>query len=425
MREIGIILRREFMERIRTRAFLYGTALFPLFMGAIIVLPQLGENGDRSDRRIAIVDETGTAAGPALERVLTTLSEEQEYPYNYIVERIDGSYGEHRQDLMQRVLNGELDGYVVLPSDVASTDTVLYRARNITNRTLLRDVGQAASAAVQAERLGRSGIAPDELVELFQRVEVDEAEITERGEEGRGAATTFWFAYMVAFLVYFMVAFYGVTVMRSVLEEKMNRISEVMVSSVRSVDLMLGKILGVSGAAMLQVGIWAVLGLIATGGGAYLPRLLGLPTGALASLAVPPGQVALLLSFFLLGFLMFASIYAALGAAMTTEQEAQSMQILVLVPLFTPLLFIGAITNEPSGTLSTALSLIPLCAPIAMPMRLATAPVPMSHIALSLAFLAVGVLVVAWVGGRVYRIGILSTGTRPSLRELGKWLREA
>jgi ABC-2 type transport system permease protein len=221
------------------------------------------------------------------------------------------------------------------------------------------------------------------------------------------------------------VAFYGVTVMLSVLEEKMNRISEVMVSSVRSIDLMLGKILGVSGAALLQVGLWAVLGLIATGGGAYLPRLLGLPSDILASFAVPFGQVVLLLSFFLLGFLMFASIYAALGAAMTTEQEAQSMTMLVLVPLFVPLLFIGPITNEPNSALPTALSLIPFCAPIAMPMRLATAPVPVEQIALSLALLALGVIVVAWVGGRVYRIGILSTGTKPSWRELGKWLREA
>jgi ABC-2 type transport system permease protein len=358
-------------------------------------------------------------------QVLRTLSKDEDYPYNYIPERIEGTYAEHRAELMRRVLDEELDGYVVIPADVVTTDTILYRARNIANRTLLRDVGQAASAAVQAERLSRSGIAPSELVDLLERVHVDEAEVTQRGEEGRGAATTFWFAYMAAFLVYFMVAFYGVTVMRSVLEEKMNRISEVMVSSVRSIDLMLGKILGVSGAALLQVGIWGLLGLIATGGGAYLPRLLGIPSEILASFTVPFGQVVLLLAFFLLGFLMFASIYAALGAAMTTEQEAQSMTMLVLVPLFVPLLFIGPITNEPSGALATALSLIPFCAPIAMPMRLATAPVPAEQIALSLALLAVGVLVVAWVGGRVYRIGILSTGTKPSWREFAKWLREA
>jgi ABC-2 type transport system permease protein len=290
---------------------------------------------------------------------------------------------------------------------------------------MLRDVGQAASAAVQAERLSRSGIAPNQLMDLLTRVTVDEAEITASGEEGRSAESTFWFAYIVAFMVYFMVAFYGVTVMRSVLEEKMNRISEVMVSSVRSIDLMLGKILGVSAAAMVQVGIWAIFALIVTGGGAYLPNLLGLPTEILGSLSVPLPRLGLLLSFFLLGFLLYSSIYAAMGAAMTTEQEAQATQMLVLVPLFIPLLFVGPITNDPTGTLARVLSIVPFCAPIAMPMRLATVNVPALEILLSLGLLALGVVAVAWVGGRVYRIGILSTARRPSLAEVGKWLKGA
>lgn len=426
MREIRIIMRREFRERIRTRAFLYGTALFPIFMGAIFILPRLGNNSsERQERTVAIVDETGSAAGPALAQVLRNLSDDPDYSIDYQVEQVDGPYEQRRVELNERLVSSDLDAYVVIPADVVTSDTILYRARNISNRTMLRDVGQAASAAVQAERLGRSGIRPDDLIGLLKRVSVDQAEITESGETGRSAESTFWFAYIVAFMVYFMVAFYGVTVMRSVLEEKMNRISEVMVSSVRSIDLMLGKILGVSGAAILQVGIWVVLGFIATGGGAYLPGLLGLPTEVIGSLAVPPGRLALLLSFFLLGFLLFSSIYAAMGAAMTTEQEAQSVQMLVLVPLFVPLLAVGSITNDPNGTLATILSIVPFCAPIAMPMRLATISVPPLQIALSVILLALGVVAVAWIGGRVYRVGILSTGRKPSLSELGNWLKDS
>ena len=426
MRDVGIIFRREFLERIRTRAFLYGTALFPVFLGAVFILPgMLGGGGERRDRRIGIVDETATAAGPALAQVLRTLSDDPEYSINYIVEQIPGPFAERREELNARVIGEELDAYVVIPAGVATSDTILYRARTISNRTMLRDVRQAASAAVQAERLATSGIAPNELMGLLRRVAVDEAEITEQGEQGRSAESTFWFAYIIAFMVYFMVAFYGVTVMRSVLEEKMNRISEVLVSSVRSIDLMLGKILGVSAAAMLQVGIWALLAMIATGGGAYLPRLLGVPAGVMDAFTVPAGMLLLLLAFFLLGFLLYASIYAAMGAAMTTEQEAQSVQMVVLVPLFVPLLFVGVITNEPGGALATVLSMIPFCAPIAMPMRLATFRVPTIEIAACIALLAVTVLAVSWIGGRIYRIGILATGRRPSLREIGKWLREA
>ena len=426
MREIGIILRREFLERIRTRAFLYGTALFPLFLGAVFIVPTLVDgSSDRTDRHVVVIDETGSAAGAALVQVLRTLSDDPDYAVDYDVELLAGPFAQRRDSLNAGILAGDLDAYVVIPENVIASDTILYRAGTISNRTMLRDIGQAATAAVQAERLATSGIQPNELMGLLRRVTVNEAEITETGEEGRSAETTFWFAYIVAFMVYFMVAFYGVTVMRSVLEEKMNRISEVMVSSVRSVDLMLGKILGVSGAAMLQVGIWAIIALIATGRGAYLPRMLGLPSELLGGFSVPPAMLGLLLSFFLFGFLLYASIYAAMGAAMTTEQEAQSVQMIVLVPLFIPLIFVGAITNEPGGTLATALSLIPFCAPIAMPMRLATIRVPAIEIALSLALLGVCVAAVAWIGGRIYRIGILSTGRKPSLAELGKWLRDA
>lgn len=427
MREIRIIMRREFLERVRTRAFFWGTILFPIFMALIFILPRLSgnETGAPERRTVAIVDETGSTAGAALAQVLRSLSEEEGNRYHYQVEMVQGRHADVGADLNARVLDGGLDAYVVLSANVILSDTILYRARNIGNRTMLRDVGQAASAAVQAERLARSGIAPNQLMDLLERVTVDEAEVTEQGIRGRTAESTFWLAYIIAFMVYFMVAFYGVTVMRSVLEEKMNRISEVMVSSVRSTDLMLGKILGVSGAALLQVGIWVFIGVVATGGGAYLPGLLGMESGVLDALRVPAGLLLLLLSFFLLGFLLFASIYAALGAAVTTEQEAQAMQMLVLVPLFVPLLFVGPITNEPSGTLAIVLSLIPFCAPIAMPMRLAGSPVPAAQIAVSLGMLVLAVVIVAWAGGRVYRIGILSTGQKPTLAELRRWLTEA
>lgn len=449
MREMSIIVRREFQERIRTRAFLYGTALFPVFMGAIFVIPMLGRDGTRTERNIAIVSEPGSAAGFAMAQVLQHLSSDPDYPHDYRVEQVQQPIAEVRQELNERVLAEELDGYVVLPAirraglspedlqaaigaatggqpaERPPADTVYYRARNIGNTGILRDVRQAATAAVQSERLASTGIAPGELVGLLRGVTLDEAEITTQGEEGRGAGATFFVAYIVAFLVYFMVAFYGVTVMRSVLEEKMNRISEVMVSSVRATDLLMGKILGVSAAAVLQVGIWMLLAAIATGGGAYLPRMLGLPDEIFASFTIELGPALLLLGFFLLGFLLYSSVYAAMGAAMTTEQEAQATQMLVLVPLFVPLLFVAAITSDPNGTLATTLSLIPLCAPIAMPMRLAITPVPASQLALSLALLAVSVVAVAWIGGRIYRIGILSTGRKPTWGELAMWLRGA
>ena len=133
----------------------------------------------------------------------------------------------------------------------------------------------------------------------------------------------------------------------------------------------------------------------------------------------------LLFLFFLLGFFLYASVFATVGAAVTSEQEAQSVQFIALIPLIAPLMFLESILNAPLGRTATTLGLIPLTAPIAMPMRMASTPVPRIEIAVSLAFLVIGIAVVAWIAGKIYRVGILSTGKRPSLPELARWIRSA
>lgn len=420
-RETRIIIHREYMERVRTRAFIIGTLIFPLFLAGILILPSMVE-GRGGERTLVLVDDTEAAIGTAMSLVLTRATESDE-DYRYTVEHVTGTIDEHRAGLTARMNTEEIDGYVVLPRDVVETNLIQYRARNIANRQVLRDVTRAASGAVTAERLRRTGIQLDDLTSLLTPVRVEEAEVRAGGEEGRGAASTFFFAYIVAFLIYFMVAFYGMSVLRSVLEEKTTRISEVMVSSVRASQLMLGKILGVSAAALLQVGIWIGLIVMATRVD-YLAELFRIPEG-LRYLTIEPMALGLFITFFMLGFLLYAALFAALGAAVTSEQEAQSFQLLLMLPLFVPMLFLGQITNEPLGPLATVLGIVPLSAPIAMSMRVATAPIPAAQIAGTIGLLVVTVALMAWLAGKIYRIGILSTGRRPSMRELARWLRQA
>jgi ABC-2 type transport system permease protein len=288
-----------------------------------------------------------------------------------------------------------------------------------------RAIREAASRAAQGERLREAGLDGAEVASLIRAVTVDGAQVTASGEAGRDAESTFWFAYIVAFLIYFMTVIYGVNVMRSVLEEKTNRIAEVMVSSVKASHLMLGKVLGVSAAALAQVAIWAAIITVVATQSNVISNAIGLPPGALDAFTIDPVTGLLFVAFFITGFLLFSAIFAAVGAAMTSEQEAQSTQIFVMMPLILPLLFLGVITNEPMSPMSTALGLIPFTAPIAMPMRMATTPIPAGQIALSLLFLALAVALVAWLAGKIYRIGMLATGKRPSIGELARWLREA
>jgi ABC-2 type transport system permease protein len=222
-----------------------------------------------------------------------------------------------------------------------------------------------------------------------------------------------------------MTTLYGVAVMRSVLEEKTNRIAEVLMSTIRASHLMAGKIIGVGSAAVAQVLIWvAILAVVVTqshrfGGG------FTLPDPVLQALQVDPLTGALLFLFFLLGFFLYASIFAMVGASVTSEQEAQSVQFIALIPLITPMMFLESILNAPLGRTATTLGIVPFTAPIAMPMRMASTHVPGIEIATALGLMVVGIVVVSWVAGKVYRVGILSTGKRPSLRELARWVRSA
>jgi ABC-2 type transport system permease protein len=171
-----------------------------------------------------------------------------------------------------------------------------------------------------------------------------------------------------------------------------------------------------------QVIIWMIiLTLLATQSQRLGSRFV-LPDSVMQALRVEPQTGVLLFLFFLLGFFLYASIFATVGASVTSEQEAQSVQFIALLPLISPLLFLESILNAPLGRTATTLGLIPFTAPIAMPMRMASSPVPPLEIAVSLVLLVCAVVVVAWVAGKIYRVGILSTGKRPTLGELGRWI---
>ncbi|MEN8374366.1 MAG: ABC transporter permease [Gemmatimonadota bacterium] len=421
MREILIVLQREFLERVRSRAFLIGTLAFPLLFIALMAMPAMVE--DRAEqRRIVVVDDAPAGVGERFEQILTA-EREDGAANSYDVERTGGTFADRREELNARVLDETIDGWVALPAGVLEDNLIHFRASNIANRTVLRDLRNAASQAVQSVRLERAGLDVAEIASLVRSVDVDEAQITASGEEGGGAFSTFFFAYGVTFLIYFITFFYSLAVMRSVLEEKTNRISEVLVSSVPASRLLAGKIMGVSAAAILQVGIWVGIVTLAVSRSDTLIERFGIPAEVFAAMSIDPLTLAQFLSFFLLGFVLYSSLFAGLGAAVTSEHEAQSYQFILLIPLILPLLFLSAITGEPTGRIATTLGLIPFTAPIAMPMRIASAPIPAWQIAGSLLGILLAATVVAWIAGKIYRVGMLATGRKASLRDLRRWLR--
>lgn len=423
MHDVLLIIRREFRERVASRSFLIGTLIFPLLMIGLILLPRfIGSSG--TERTFALVNEGPAEVGAAFAAALTRPPESRE-ENTYRIVPVEGVLDRVRESLVARVRGKELDGYIVLPRDVLESGTIMFRARNAGSFAVMRDLRAAASRAVQGERIRRAGINLSAVAALIAPARVDEARITTRGEERGGALSTFLTAYVVAFLIYLMTTLYGVAVMRSVLEEKTNRIAEVLVSTIRAPHLMAGKIIGVGSAAVVQVMIWAAIMIVVMTQSRRLGDRFALPDTVAQALNVEPRTGVLLFLFFLFGFLLYASIFAMVGASVTSEQEAQSVQFLALIPLITPLLFMQSILNAPLGPTATTLGLVPFTAPIAMPMRMASTPVPGEQIAASLVLLACGIGVVAWLAGKIYRVGILSTGKRPTLAELARWVRSA
>ncbi|MBA2243953.1 MAG: ABC transporter permease [Gemmatimonadetes bacterium] len=423
MSEIWIVIQREFLERVRTKSFVLGTILLPLFVAGVVILPaMLRPSG--GERTLVVVDEAPAGVADRMIEVLSAPRASADET-TFTVERVAGPVEGVREQLNARVLAEEIDGYVWLPADVVERGSVVYRARDVGSIGVNREVQRAATDAVRAVRLRESGIAPAQIAALVQPVELETARITRRGEEGAGEMATLGFSYIVGFLIYMMIILYGQNVMRSVLEEKTNRIVEVIISSMKASHLVAGKLLGVCAVAVLQVAIWMLFMVGVVTQSNLLERRLGVPVDALRAVSIEPLVGLALIGFFLLGFLLFGALFAAVGAAVSSEQEAQQMVAVVLVPLFVPLLFMLPVLTDPMGTTATTLGMIPFTAPMVMPMRMGATAIPTAQILGSLALLALTVLLVTWMVGKVYRVGILSTGKRPSLRELGRWLRTA
>jgi ABC-2 type transport system permease protein len=425
MSETFIVMRREFLERVRSKSFVIGTILFPVLMAALFILPaMIGEGGGK--RTLVLVDEAPAGIGDAFAaNIGAPPAAGDDDSFTYTVERAQGSFEALRPELNRRVMAEEIDGYVRIPPDVATTNRVDYRARNISSFSVANDIRRAASRAVQQARLEEAGLDEGEVTALLRPVELQTMRVTERGEDAGSAQSTFFLAYITGFLIYMLTIMYGINVMRSVLEEKTNRIVEVIVSSMKATHLMMGKILGVGSVALLQVAIWVALGIVASSQSAMIAARFKRSPEALSSINVPPFVLASTLGFFLFGFSLYAALFAAVGAAVNSEQEAQQYQTIVLMPLIGSLIFLVQVINDPMGQLATTLGMVPFSSPIVMPMRMAAAAVPASQVLTSLAILALAVAFVTWLAGKIYRVGILSTGKKPTLGELARWLRAA
>jgi ABC-2 type transport system permease protein len=411
------IARREYLENVRTKAFLIGIILTPLWMGLVFVVPKLMQGAKTEDKKVVIVDTTGVLAPELAQRIDAAggfVAEIETHPDPWAKDAADVSEVDH---LRLKAGAGEL--YVILltpaalekktrlerderPSEVLgasrSTDDAF---RGPTLAAMVNDVVNMHIAAAE-------GISPEALARLA-RPAVAYVPVDESGQAGAPASAILPFLFIM--LLFMGIVGISQMLVSSTLEEKANRVYEVLLSSVSSRQLMTGKILGICAVGFTLLVVWSGGGLIAAAFGG-------------AGDLVSSTQIGLLLAYYVLGFLMIASLMVAVGSACNTLKEAQNLMAPISALLALPIFIAMIVLKDPNGQMATTLSFVPPFTPFLMMARVASVPSPPAwQIPASLALLGISTFFAMRLAARVFRVGVLLYGQPPSLREIVRWMR--
>lgn len=438
MGKLIAIIKREYLERVRTKWFAIATLLGPVLFLAITVLPVLFVSRTKASvetTNITIIDATGTALGERVGALLTDSSGAK--PEIKVVAVNQTAAAESLAT--HAVVSKARQGYLILDSLTLRGSKARYAGRNSTTVPDMNRVGKAVDNAVLGLRLEGTGLTQSRIDSLTRvDVRLEKTQLSDTGREKSGAGSTV-LGVIVAFLLYMVLVLYGQTVLRSVIEEKTTRVAEVVISSVRPEILLAGKIIGIGGVAVTQMGIWMMSSLWI--GANIAPMLMKKASPSMGAAAadslsrsnelfssMPSFSIGLLLAlllFFVLGFIFYSCLYAAVGSTVNSESEAQQAATPVVMLLIVSAVFIQPVALAPQSTLASVMSMLPFSAPIMMPMRMSLVAVPAWQVAVSLAGMLTACLAAIWFSARIYRVGLLMYGKRPSLGELLKWLRYA
>jgi ABC-2 type transport system permease protein len=397
--------------------------IVPFAILGFAVLPSLAMRSTGGTHTVAVV--TGDQPLFAeIERLITPASRRGGLIITVRREPPAEDSAEQRALLKRQVLDKQLSAAVIIPRDVVESGKVEYLSTNVSAFRLMERLESAVSSAVVHRRLVVVGVAVDQVGPLTKPVDMVAVRISQDLTEHRNAATerSFVLSYVLSFLLYMTLMFYGYFVMRGVLEEKSSRIVEVVVGNVRPFELMLGKIVGIGAVGLTQYSIWVVVLLNLS-----MPGLL-IATGQGAGdtvLISSPWLLFFFVVFFVLGYFLFSTFYAAVGAAFNTEEEAQQLQTLVSLFIALPMALMFVVLDSPDSTLSVILSLFPPFAPMLFFVRMTVQFPPAWQTVLCLVLLVATILGMARIAAAVYRVGILMYGKKPTIAEILRWVRSS
>lgn len=436
MNKIIAVIRREYIERVRTRTFLLSTLFLPILIVVMAIVPALMMRGGDRTSRIAMVDGTTNGVG---EQALTALSSQKlsdkpDAAPRYTVSRVAaaGRVDAVRDSLValtgfsKSKMSDSWDGVLVVTDDAVTTGKVVYLGNNVGSFESMAIIRGVLSRVLATSRLAKSGVDPALVMGAMSPADLQTTKVTDGKLTGQSGEASFFIAYFMGFILYIGIILYGQQTMTSVIEEKTSRIMEVLASSLTPFQMLLGKVIGVGLVGLTQMTIWGGSVFLVGSNKERIASVFGVSADAMQSLPIPtmaPDLLVIFLVYFTLGFLLYGALYASIGSMVNTVQEAQQSAVFVTLVIMIGFFSVFALIKDPSGPLGVTMSFIPFFAPFVMPVRWSLASVPPTHLALSLALMVIGLLACVWLAGRIYRTGILMYGKKPTFRELFHWIR--
>jgi len=419
IRKVWIIAKREYLERVRTRSFLLSTFVTPVLMATFLVLPTMistsAARGIMRDSerpaRVVIASDNRALAELASGELM------RQHGTRYEPSIVTPASPAERAQLDKKLNDSELEGYVWLDGPAIASRQVVFTTRRMGDFILRGRLGDALSYAFAAQRMVKQGSSAIDVAAILRPVDLTAVRAGNPSSvynQVRGAVVVF----ILMFVMLFSLLSYGVMVMRSVMEEKSSRITEVLMCAASAQELMAGKILGTGSVGLTQIGVWLSL----VGFGTW--RSLYLRT-AMNVLDVGPSLIIYFVIFYSLGYLLYSAIFAGVGAIFNSIDEAQQWNFVVVLPLIAASAMILPVATSSDSMISVLASLFPFSSPILMFERLAVHDPPLWQTALSLILLLATIFGTMIVSARIYRTGILMYGKRPTIRELSRWLRHA
>ena len=431
-----IIALREFTSRVKNKTFILMSIIGPLAIGALLVIPALFSNIDEDPKKLLVVDNSYLLVGT--EKI-------SKHSFQYLnPEEFD------EKSAISAVREKEIyDGLLFLPpSENGDPDFILRNTRLYSKGDigidLTRDIERRLGKLATEEKLKINGVDPSLVKNSTTIVNIKNLNLTEKGSEASSLPLKMAVGFGASFFIYMFTFFYSAQIMRGVIEEKTSRIVEVMITSVKPTQLLLGKIIGIAGVGLLQfliliafsTIIYSVAGSIGllgsdisevTPGGAIMENtesqtVLNEVIESFKTFNIPK-LIGFFVFYWLGGYLLYGALFAAAGSAVDAEADTQQFMIPLTVPLLITLMLATPMMQEPNGTLAIWLSLIPFSSPLAMMIRLPFGGVQTYEIALSMILLIIGFLGTTWISAKIYRVGILTYGKKASYKDLYKWLR--